>query len=352
MQYSRFASESDVSPQTAEELSRVYPHSTHRHQTSLPNLHDPHPVPTFAPYPYSLVPKEEMRQQYVPPPAGLEDHDFRIGESYARGGGGDRSNPMVLSNPVPDYSVASGSSPFTLQPQAPHFQPRPRPVMNSYPLPRHDFDQQPQLPDPQQIPHLLPHQLPHQQMHHPLPHQHHQLHPDPRHIPYTTEWDFPGLPMRNGHDARLSEILSQPTPPLPYSNVPHLPMHDPYRSMGSRNSPLLQHQPIDQLPPNAQAAAAYTADSYVQPISEDEQPSVNGKKPRKRRRLKGELPRDHALRKYQCLSCPQKFARPSSVVFSLSLRHYDLADVAVLLVLWLRILYDYRFYAPPVVYGR
>lgn len=35
-----------------------------------------------------------------------------------------------------------------------------------------------------------------------------------------------------------------------------------------------------------------------------------GKKIRKKRRLKGELPRDHALRKYKCDECEQKFARP------------------------------------------
>lgn len=37
---------------------------------------------------------------------------------------------------------------------------------------------------------------------------------------------------------------------------------------------------------------------------------ADGKKTRKRRRTKGELPRDFALRKYLCAECDQKFARP------------------------------------------
>lgn len=43
----------------------------------------------------------------------------------------------------------------------------------------------------------------------------------------------------------------------------------------------------------------------------DTELDADGKKTRKRRRLKGELPRDHALRKYKCGVCSAKFARPS-----------------------------------------
>lgn len=317
MQYPRFASESDLPPNSNEDLSRVYPHPHHRHQSSLPNLHEPPPSPlTYAPYPYALVPKEEMRQYPpAPPPLGLEESEYRIGENYARGG--DRSNPMVLSNPVPDYSVASGSSPFTLQPQAPHFQPRPRPVMVNYPLARHDFEQQLQSP---QLPHLLPHQLPHSQQLHSLPHQQIEMPTDHRHVAYAPSWDYPGQPMRNGHEARLSEILSQPTQPSPlsYANVPHLPMHDAYQNMGQNPPIMQQQQPIQQQQQPRQSnsklvAEPYPAEMYDQPFSEDEAPNESGKKPRKRRRLKGELPRDHALRKYKCTHCDQKFARPSSV---------------------------------------
>lgn len=256
------------------------------------------PYPDGSPHQYPGHPVHE-------PEYRLQADGYRPREQQQSG--------MVLSNPVPDYSVASGSSPFTTQQSAPHFQPRPRPIMNPS-----------QLGQP-----LLPHQTQrqHNQQQHQQLHQQHQDHlrgyvEPSRHSPYQPEWEGNYLPQ--GHpaqrDHRLGDLMPHPTQMAPLSN-PHLSYGAPHLQQGPSH---LQHHPHSMhhheeydLAPNGRVELEheYQPSPPVNPRgpSPEEETDQNGKKTRKRRRLKGELPRDHALRKYKCNDCEQKFARPSAL---------------------------------------
>jgi hypothetical protein len=264
-----------------------------------------HPLPhngtSYPAYPlyYSREPGQPGSEQHFLDPHNAPNF---LPISHASG------SSMVLSNPVPDYLVAAGSSPFTLQAQAPHFQPRPRPLAqarraNMYEPnmfdasvdARAEWDYQQQHAQQQQQQQSLP------------PHASGQF-ATPRAYPRPQQQQQQGfLPLGGLSDPRYPPYVPQPDDrngPQAFHYGPG-PVRDDVNGLDEREGTAGMLRGV-----KAEPGVPRGRDGTELVDDEAETYNASGKKLRKKRRLKGELPRDHAARRYKCVECEQKFARP------------------------------------------